>query len=361
MEMPFEKTYAAILAGGRGTRFWPLSRRLSPKQALPITGKRTLIQTTVDRLALKIDPQRILILTEAAQLDLMRSQLPELPPENVIAEPKAMGTAAAVALGAAHARLRDPEAVLAIFHADHWIGDDALFMDTVGFACRQAFDCDAVVTIGIAPDRPHTGYGYIEREEEPSAEDGDFKAYRAKRFVEKPDLETAKNYVDSGRFFWNGGYFIWKAEVVFEEFRKHLPDIAEGLDRWAENPSEEFLKEIYPRLTSTTIDEGIMEKCDRVWVVPAAFPWRDVGAWSAASLSWSSDDRNNRVLGEDHIEYDSRNLIVHAPGKLVVSIGVEDIIVVDTDDALLLCRVDREGDIREVVKELKKRGMEKYL
>jgi len=359
--MPFEKTYAAILAGGRGTRFWPLSRRLTPKQCLPITGKRTLIQTTVDRLSLKIDPQRILILTEPAQLDLMRSQLPELPPENVIAEPEAMGTAAAVALGAAHARLRDPQAVVAVFHADHWIGDDARFMDTVGFACTQAVDHDAVVTIGITPDRPDTGYGYIEREEQPSAREGDFKAFRAKRFVEKPELETAKEYVDSGRFFWNGGYFIWKAEVVFEEFHKYLPDIADGLDRWAKDPTEESLKEIYPGLTRTTIDKGIMEKSDRIWVVPGEFPWRDVGAWSAAAQSWQADARNNRVLGDDHIAYDSKNLIVYSPGKIVVSIGVEDIIAVDTEDALLLCRVDREGDIRQVVQELERRGLEKYL
>jgi len=355
MEMPFEKTFAAILAGGRGTRFWPLSRRLTPKQTLPITGKRTLIQTTVDRISLKIDPERIL------QMDLIRSQVPRLPPGNVIAEPQVRGTAAAVAVGAAHVRLRDPEAILAIFHADHWIGNDALFMDTVGFACNQALNHSVVVTIGITPDSPHTGYGYIEREDRPAARHGDFEAFRARQFVEKPDKETAKKYLDSGRFFWNGGYFIWKVEVAFEEYRKYLPDIAEGLDRWAENPTEEFLREIYPHLTVTTIDEGIMEKSDRVWVVPGSFPWRDVGAWSAASQSWKPDECDNRVLAKEHIGFDSKGVIVHSPGKMVVTIGVEDLIAVDTKDALLLCRVDREGDIRRVVEELEKRGLEKYL
>ena len=346
--------YAVIMAGGSGTRFWPLSRRLKPKQLQPLApGGQTLLKATVERIAPLVPPARIYIATSQTLAAATRAELPDLPENQILAEPTGRNTAPCIGWAAAHIARRDPEAVLVVLPADHHIGDPARYLQAFERGIWAAEQGD-LVTIGIEPTRPETGYGYIESGEELA--DG---VHDARRFVEKPNRARAQQFVSSGRFLWNSGIFFFRASVILKAIDTHLPGLGQQLrayDEAAERGEEQALvDQTYKELPSISIDHGVMEKASKVAVVPASFGWSDLGSWTSAwELAEKSDDDN--ALPEDAIAIDTRGSYVHADaGKLVALIGVENLVVVDTGDALLVAPRDRAQDVKAVVEALKAR------
>ncbi len=360
--------YAMVLAGGSGTRLWPYSRQRRPKQLLQLFGQRSMLQIATRRLAPLIGPERVYVLTGADYADEVRTALPEIPAEQVVGEPAPLGTAAAIGLGAAILRARDPEAVLCVLTADHLIQPESALRAALADAERVA-RAGRLVTFGIQPTAPETGFGYIELGpalDAPRAEDGAPLAREVKRFVEKPDRATAERYLASGDFVWNSGMFAWRVDVILDAFARHLPRLAARLDEiagLAGGPDfEAGLAEVWSRIEDrTTIDYGIMERADRVACLPAQFDWRDIGAWPALFEALDRDERGNAAVG-DHLGIDDRGSLIFAPsGRLVATIGLRDMIVVDTEDALLVCPVERAQEVKDLVERLKAEGRDGLL
>ncbi|HET8939243.1 MAG TPA: mannose-1-phosphate guanylyltransferase [Polyangiales bacterium] len=355
-----QDVYAVIMAGGSGTRFWPLSRRAWPKQFLSLAEQNeSLLQATVRRIRGLVPNERILVVTSDRHSQATRQQLPELPPENVLAEPSARNTAPCVAWAAAHVSARAPQAVMMVLPADPHIGDEPAYRELLTRACSAAAD-GGLVTIGVTPTRPETGYGYIECGAELSA-----GVSKVQRFVEKPDLARAKEFVGDKRFLWNSGMFFFRADHVLDEYQRQLPDLFAFASAYREQTSahaaESFVSARYGELTSVSIDHGIMEHAQDVRVVPGSFGWYDIGSWTTAWELASKDEQGNAVLAETSL-VDAKNCYVRAnPGKLVALIGVEDLVVVDTEDALLIMPRERAQDVRRVVDDLGKRDAKKYL
>lgn len=352
--------YALILAGGVGTRLWPRSRSNNPKQLLGLTSERTMIQQTLDRVKPLIDPSHIWVMTNAEYVDLVRAQLPEVPPDNVVGEPAPRGTAPAIGLGAQFVARHDPHGVMFALHADHFIADDEGFRNAMKAAAEVAQD-GWLVNLGITPTRPEIGYGYVELGDEV----GTFAnqtAFDVLRFREKPDMETARQYVESGRYLWNSGIFCWRVDRIQQEFNHQIKPIQEVLDRiGAALETLEFQPTLWNEWDhihgETTIDHGIMEHATKVATVPMSVGWNDVGAWDSLAALLPRDDNGNCVTGTgDSIVLDAKNVFVHSTEKLVAVVGVEDLIVVDVEDALLVTRPDRAQDVKRVVNELKARG-----
>ena len=345
--------YAAILAGGSGTRLWPLSRSRRPKQLLALLGDRSLIQATVDRVAPLVPHERILVITEASHAEDLRAQLPELPPENIIVEPMRRGTAAAVGLGATIVRDRDPEATMASLHADHAVVDGDGFRGSLAAAFDLAESGSWLVTLGIKPSSPHTGMGYIEV----GAEIGRFggrKAHRAVRFVEKPDVETARRFISEG-YLWNPGYFLWRIPVILDAFAQLLPSmhapLAEVGDALGTRREAAAMEDAYARMPTETIDYGIMERSDNVATVPSDFGWTDIGSWREL-LQMAAKDADGNVARGDHVGIATRRTLVYGADRPVFTVGVEDLIIVDAGDALLVCRPDQAERVKELVEQL---------
>ncbi len=346
--------YALVLAGGGGTRLWPASRKLHPKQFLPLLpGGRTLLGATVERLLPIVPLERILIVTAADQVDAVAGCLPNLPRANIVAEPAARNTAAAIGLGAVVARGRDAKAVLAVIPSDQYVTDGRAYQEVL----RQALDAartDKVVTVGLRPDRPEIGFGYLEFENLRGVQP-------VKRFVEKPDLETAKQYVSSGRYLWNSGMFFFTADRILAELRTHLPPLGKILDEVARAP--EKTAALYPTAPSISIDYGVMEKlaAGEVYVVSADMGWSDVGSWSALFDIAEHDAKDNVGVG-DAIAIDSARNVVYSSGKqLIAAVGVSDLVIVATDDAVLVMPLERAQDVKEVVAALKAQKRENLL
>lgn len=359
--------YAVVLAGGSGTRLWPYSRRDLPKQLLPLFGERSMLSLTVDRLAPLVPPERVFVLTNAEYAADARAAVPRVPPGQVIGEPAALGTAAAVGLGLAVVRARDPEAVMVVVTADHLITPEDVFRRAVADAARVAAS-GRLVTFGIRPTGPATGYGYIElgaRLAGPGGAaggpEGFPEAYAVARFVEKPDRAAAEGYVASGRFVWNSGMFAWSVPVLAGELARHLPALAARMDEVTAAAGEAGfdarLAEIWARVTDrTAVDYGVMEKSDRVACLPAAFDWRDIGAWDALKAALPADAAGNAVVGP-HVGVDTRDSLVFGRGgRLIATVGVEGLVIVDTGDAVLVCRLDRAQDVKAIVEMLAARG-----
>ncbi|GAB4208576.1 MAG: mannose-1-phosphate guanylyltransferase [Sandaracinaceae bacterium] len=348
--------YALVMAGGSGTRFWPLSRRLTPKQLLALAqGQRSLLGATLDRIAPLIPPERALIVTGEHLATATRAAVPEIPPENVLAEPIARNTAPCVAWGAYHALRRDPEAVLAVLAADHHVLHEEAYLDVVQRAVEAAAD-GSLVTVGIQPTRAETGYGYVEIGE-PIGVGG---SYPVLRFVEKPDREHAEAFVASGRFLWNSGQFFFRADAIVRAIEAHLPALARALEAVATVDSYDaelrVVAAAYGLVPAVSIDHGVMEKASGVRVVPADFGWSDVGSWTTAWELASRDANANAAVGADAVFVDSRRAYVRAPpGKVVALVGVDDLVVVDTPDALLVMPRSRAQDVRAVVDALRGR------
>jgi mannose-1-phosphate guanylyltransferase len=347
--------YALILAGGVGSRLWPRSRESRPKQLLDLISERSMLQETVARVEPLVPPEHIIIMTNQSYVALVREQLPNVPPGNVIGEPAVRGTASAVGYGAAVIARRDPSAVMFSLHADHYMRDVEGFRRALQAAARVAGE-GYLVTLGIQPEYPETGYGYIERGEKLGAFEGQV-AYRVVRFTEKPDAETARAFVESGRYYWNSGLFTWQVSTILEAFAKYMPDTYEKLQVIASaigtDEGPETLGRVWPALENQTIDYGIMERAERVAVVPADFGWSDVGTWNALFKLMDADGERNVVVG-DHVGVDTCGSFVYSEGRLIATIGVEDLIIVDTGDAVLVCPRDRAQDVKTVVDRLKR-------
>jgi mannose-1-phosphate guanylyltransferase/mannose-6-phosphate isomerase len=357
--------HAVILAGGGGTRLWPLSRTNYPKQFLKLLGEHTLLQQTILRLDGAITPQNIWVVTGQEQEPTVRTQLsalPHLAATHVLGEPSSRNTAAAIGLAAVYIRRVDPEAVMVVLPADHWILRTLDFIlllkDAVGLA-----QAGMLVTLGIVPDRPETGYGYIRRGASLNVElTGSLKeAYYATQFVEKPSLQLAQNYVDSREYYWNAGIFLWRVSRILEEIASCLPVLSQGLEDLAQHLDREeapkVLRSLYSRLESISIDYGVIEKASRLAVVPADIGWSDLGEWSTIHRLSLQDERGN-VLGANVIDVDSENSFVYGGRRTIATIGLKNTIVIDADDALLVCPADRAQDVRKVVQQLQGQGVE---
>ncbi|HKU43287.1 MAG TPA: mannose-1-phosphate guanylyltransferase [Polyangiales bacterium] len=344
--------FAVIMAGGSGTRFWPQSRKAWPKQFLALAGsEQSLLQQTVQRLSGTIPADRILVVTSERHAEATRQQLPDLPPANVLAEPIGRNTAPCVAWAAAHVSARSPHAVMAVLPSDPHIQDEAGYREVLSRALAAASD-GGLVTIGVSPTRPETGYGYIEVGS-PLSEG----VHRVSRFVEKPDLERAQGFLLAGNFLWNSGMFFFRADVVLAEFERQLPDLfqfARGCrELLARGSSDrEYVAERYAQLTSISIDHGIMERARDIRVVPGSFGWFDIGSWTTAYELAAKDKSGNAVVA-DGVLVDCERCYVRAKnGKVIALVGVKDLIVVDTEDALLILPRERAQDVRRVVEQL---------
>ena len=374
-----ENAYIVIMAGGSGTRFWPLSREAMPKQLLRIDGEETLIQQTIIRVRPLIPTDHIHIVTNKSQADQIRYQVPELNRDNFIIERAAKNTAAAIGLAAVYLNHHNVDSVMGILPADHVIKNKEAFLDTMECAFTTAGE-GYLVTIGIKPVRPETGYGYIHAGERinssiPPLEKGGkggfetggvglSDVFHVDRFTEKPDIDTAKKYVADGHYFWNSGMFVWKTSVIISEIERHMPSLGAGLKeiRSAIGSSDEssVISRVFAGLESVSIDYGIMEKSDKVVVIQADLGWSDVGSWTALDDISSKDARGNVIAG-NVVDIESRNSIIYASNRLVATAGLKDMVVVDTEDATLVCHKDRAQDVKKIVDELKKRGAEEHL
>lgn len=352
-----ENYYAVILAGGRGERFWPLSTEKRPKQFLALTGEKTLLAQAVERLEGLIPPPRILVITNKALVGAALEACPVLPAENIIGEPVGRDTAAAVAVGGALVQARNPAGVFSVLTADHIIGDLDVFRKTLTAALARAEAEEVLVTIGIQPTGPSTAYGYIEAGEAAGENEG-IGFLRAKRFVEKPDLETATRYCAEGRFYWNSGMFIWSAAVLERAFRKHCPVLADLMERVraANGPElQKTLEEEYAALERISIDYALMEKAGNLLMARGRFAWDDVGSWTAVAAHLKRDGADNAVRGQMEV-VDARDNIVVSEGRLTALVGVRDLIVVQSRGVTLVCSKDRAQDVKKLVEQMKKSG-----
>ena len=350
--------YAVIMAGGSGTRLWPLSRHHLPKQALQLIGERTMLQHAVDRLLPILPVERLFIVTAAEYVATLSAQVPDIPLQNFIIEPAARGTAGAIGLAAIHLQQRNPEAVMAVLTADHFIRSVEVFQQALQAAYQVATQ-GHIVTLGICPSYPATGFGYIRRGDQVARVDG-FDVYAVEAFVEKPDAQRAAEFVASGLYSWNSGMFVWQVQRILREFAQHMPDVHALLQRIAAAlgtpDAERVLNETWSQVRRETIDYGIMEKTQDVVVIPVEIGWSDIGDWEALYSVHEVCEGENVVLG-NHIGIGTNGCFIRGSDKLIVTIGLQNTIVVDTEDAILICTRDRAQDVKAVVEQLQANGM----
>ena len=355
--------YVAIMAGGIGSRFWPMSRTSYPKQFLDIlhTG-RTLIQQTFDRYSKIVPPENIFIVTSQEYTSIVKKQLPQLAAENILSEPSRKNTAPCIAYVSFKLFQKDPESNLIIAPADHLILEPDEFVKAADKALNFVSHINALVTLGIKPTYPNTGYGYIQHDSLQAAED----VFKVKTFTEKPNRDLARTFIASGDFLWNAGIFFWKTKNILTAFEKHLPEIYDVFvgERDSFNTEREIaaIEQIYPQCTNISIDFGVLEKADNVYVIPASFGWSDLGTWNSAWESMNKDYLGNAVAGKKVMVMDATKCMVHVPdNKLVVLQGLDDFIVVDTKDVLLICKKENEQDIKEYLAEVKRNIGDSFL
>ncbi len=356
-----ENIYAVILAGGHGTRFWPRSRKKRPKQLLDIIGSESMIQLTLARIKPLIPEGNILIVTNREQAPLIEKHLPRIRPENILAEPCGRNTAPALALASAYLLTKAPGSIMIVLTADHLIQKQSAFLSLLNEGIRLACKNEYLITLGIKPTFPETGYGYIQIGE--GFEDSN-TSYKVKRFVEKPDRKTAEQYLMDGRYLWNSGMFIWKTQAFWQALKRFLPSMHHSfcqLTNIFDTPHfMETVEVVYKNMKSISVDYGIMEKSDKVLVIPADIGWNDIGSWTALEKIIEKGENGNIIIGH-HIGIDSKNNIVYSHKKLIATIGIKDLIIVDTEDALLVCHKDRAQEIKDIVVLLEQRGMDEYL
>lgn len=361
------KLYPVIMAGGSGTRFWPLSRHFFPKQLLRIGGEETLIQQTMRRVAGCAAPERVLISTNGSQADLIKDQLldwKEALQHNFVLEPDGRNTAPAIALAALEVLKRDADGLMLVVPADHIVTGQREFEAAVRLAAQLAAE-GFLVTFGIKPIRPETGYGYIK----PNArrvlgKRGGLKGYPVQQFVEKPNAATAARYLKAGNFFWNSGMFVWRAATILEEIRRHQPSLGNAMERIAQlmqgDAPKQSVDEVYRTIAPVSIDNGVMERSTKAAMVPVAFRWSDVGSWGSLDEVASKDNAGNVITGRV-VDIESHRSIVYADRRVVATIGLSDMVVVDTPDATLVCPKSRAQDVKKVVEVLKRQQAPEHL
>jgi mannose-1-phosphate guanylyltransferase len=363
--MKKEHTYCVIMAGGIGSRFWPMSRTVYPKQFLDFLGLgRTLLQQTYDRFLSICPKENILVVTNDQYADIVRKQLPDIAEHQVLREPSRRNTAPCVAYANHVIAKRDPEAAIIVAPSDHLVLRPEAFEETITIALRQATSKDCLVTLGIMPSRPDTGYGYIQFTEE--ADTAHTRVKRVKTFTEKPDHDTAVRFLESGDFLWNSGIFIWSLKSIRKAFQQNLPEMeaqfAAGGDAYGTPAEAGFIRDTYGDCANISIDYGIMEKAENVYVVTSDFGWSDLGTWGSLYTHLPKDEQGNAAVGDRVMLYDCSGNVVHVhDDRLVVLQGLEDHIVVSTDDALLVCRKQDEQKIRQFVNDVKAESGEKYV
>jgi mannose-1-phosphate guanylyltransferase len=351
--------YAVIMAGGAGTRFWPLSRSSTPKHLLTIVSDKPLIADCVERFEGLLPSQNLFIVTTAEQATAIRSLLPQLPPANIIVEPEGRDTAACIGLAALIVRRRDPEAVMAVLPSDHVISPLSRFIATLLAAEKKVLRDNGLVTFGVVPSWPNTGMGYINRGELVEVIDG-CKVFRLRQFREKPSVEVAQQYIDTGEYYWNSGIFVWKAQTILREIGEFMPEHAKLLstiEAALDTPDEEKVtRETYAKFRRTSIDFGVMEKARDVYVIEVDYEWDDVGSWTAIPKHHPLDLHGNTVLA-DFEGLDAKDcIIVGGPGHLITAVGVEKLIIVHTPDATLVVSLDKAGEVKRLVEKLKQKG-----
>jgi len=349
-----------------GTRFWPRSREKFPKHLLEVIGKGTMLQNTVKRLEGIVRDEDIFIVTNRTQKAQLAKQLPQIADENLIVEPVVRNTAPCIALAAYHVRRVDPNAVMIVLPADHLIQDVDEFKRILRVAVQTAQESDALLTIGIKPTHPETGYGYIQINPDDGPQNPFFSrgVFKVKAFAEKPNPQTAERFLASGDFFWNSGMFVWRVDVILAQLRKCLPDLADALERingaMGTSQYQQTLDLTYGMIRGISIDYGVMEKAPTVYVIPGTFGWNDLGSWDEVARISGKDDRGNSITGSV-VQIDTQNCLIYSPGKLVAAIGIEDLIVVNTEDALLICRKGRSQEVKEISDYLKRKQMTEFL
>lgn len=355
------KKTTLIMAGGRGERFWPKSRQNMPKQFLSLTDDgKTMIQLTVERILPLVEIEDIYIATNQSYKHLVREQLPDLPEENILCEPVGRNTAPCIGLGAVHMAKKYGDAVMFVLPSDHLITYPQIFRKTLADAAKVAEMGENLVTLGITPDYPETGYGYIKFHPEEMLGG----AYSVERFVEKPDAETAKAYVASQQYLWNSGMFIWKVSTILNNMKQFMPETYEGLLRIRDAIGTEQAKEVLDKefhaFSSESIDYGIMEKAKGIFILAGSFGWDDVGSWLAVGRIKSRNEFDNVISG-NVVTVDTKNTIIQGEKKLIAAVGLEDLIIIDTEDALLVCDQNSAGDIKKVIENLKICNRTEYL
>ncbi len=355
--------YIAIMAGGIGSRFWPKSRVSYPKQFLDILGKgESLLQSTFERFRLFVPSENIFVVTSEEYVSIVADQLPGMAAGNILAEPCRKNTAACVAYISLKLLQKDPNATLIVAPSDHVIADPDTFTKVCKLAADFVEQRNAFVTLGVKPSHANTGYGYIQHTAE-AAEPGIFKI---KQFTEKPDKQTAETFLASGDYMWNAGIFIWKIKDILNAFQNYLPDMYDifvaGVKDLNTEKEKEAVKHIYKYCESVSVDVGIMEKAGNVYVIPADFKWSDLGTWNSAYNNFKKDDALNAIAGENIMIKDAKGCMIHAAGgKLILMQGVEDLIVVDTNDVLMICKKENEQEIKNYVAEIKRQKGDCFL
>ncbi len=351
--------YAVIMAGGVGSRFWPRSKKALPKQLLKIFGDDTMIQATVKRLKPLVKEDNIFIITNKIQADEVKRQLIDIPEKNIIVEPFGRNTAACIGLASIIIKSIDPNAVTIVLPADHIIKEEEIFLSTLKNAAEFAYNSDGLVTIGINPTRPETGYGYIQLDERKLSDN----IYKVLTFAEKPNYATALRFLKSGDFMWNSGMFIWKVETILSEIKNLMPDLYEGLEEIEKNIGKESYEEVlmrnYGMMKKISIDYGIMEKSSRVYLTKGFFVWSDVGSWEEVYQLSEKNSEGNAVLGNVYLDsvIDS---YIYSPDKVTAVVGVDNLIIINHDDTLLVCRRDKAQNVKKVVDYLKTHNLEEY-
>lgn len=354
---------AVIMAGGKGERFWPRSRKSLPKQLIKLVSDKTMMQETVDRLDNFIDDDNIYVVTGEEYKAAIFDQLNSVPEENIIVEPMGRNTAACIGLAAIQIARKNPDAVMIVLPSDHLIKNRENFISILEQAAKVAELGDNIVTIGITPTHPETGYGYINFEDKMDNKYCDMM-YKVKKFVEKPDKYTAQKYVDSGKYLWNSGMFLWKASTILNNMKKFMPKLYEALlkidSSWGKADYDKVLFEEYSKLDSISIDYGVMEHVSNIYVIPGIFGWDDVGSWTSLERIHETDERGNIISG-NIIQMDTSKCIIQGGDKLIATLGIEDLIIVDTEDATLICSKDKAQQIKSLLGKFKELKAEDYL
>lgn len=355
------KITALIMAGGRGERFWPKSRKDLPKQFLSLTDDgKTMIQLTVERITPLVELEDVFVVTNHCYRQLAMDQLPDLPEQNILCEPLGRNTAPCIGLGAVYISKKYDDSIMIILPSDHQIKFNRMFLSTLEEACQIATKKSNLVTIGITPDYPETGYGYIKFDTHTT----EGRAYKVERFVEKPTLETAKEYLAAEEYLWNSGMFIWKVSSILKSMSQYMTDTYGRLikikDAIGTSAEEAVLQYEFSRIESQSIDYGVMEKADNIYILPGTFGWDDVGSWLAVERINKTNELGNVVAG-NIITVDTKNCIIQGGQKLIALVGIENLIVIDTEDATLICAKDSAGDIKKVLENLRICNRDQYI